>query len=265
MALRALSIAATGGRAMMDQVDTIANNLANVNTVAYKRTRANFSDLLYQRVALAGHGEPGLNQHPTGQFFGTGVRLASTEKLFHQGALNRTERDLDLAIEGEGFLRVRLPDDHVLYTRAGNLNLDAEGHLVTSDGYPVDPPIRVPREITRIFVDQTGRVQGLDPEDPQELRELGRLELSRFVNPSGLEAAGDNLYRETPASGPRLDGEPGLDEGFGRLRQGFLEQSNVDVIKELVDLIAAQRAFEINTKSIETADQILHCVNTLRR
>lgn len=265
MALRALSIAATGGRAMMDQVDTIANNLANVNTVAYKRTRANFSDLFYQQVKRAGHGEPGVNQDPTGQFFGTGVRLTSTEKLFHQGTLNRTERDLDLAIDGEGFLRVQLPDSTLLFTRAGNLNIDAEGHLVTADGYPVDPPIQVPDDITRVFIDPTGRVQGLDPQNPQELKDIGRIELSRFLNPSGLEAVGDNLYRETPASGVRMDGEPGLDDGFGRLRQGFLEESNVDVIKELVDLIAAQRAFEINTKSIETADQILHTINGLRK
>lgn len=264
MALRALSIAATGGRAMMDQVDTIANNLANVNTVAYKRTRANFSDLFYQQVRTAGRGEPGVNQDPTGQSFGTGVRLTSTEKLFHQGTLNRTERDLDLAIDGEGFLRVRLPDSTCLFTRAGNLNIDAEGHLVTADGYPIDPPLEIPEDITRVFIDTTGRVQGLDPRNPQEPREIGRIELSRFINPSGLEAMGDNLYRETAASGLRLDGEPGLDEGFGRLRQGFLEESNVDVIKELVDLISAQRAFEINTKSIETADQILHTINKLR-
>ena len=265
MALRALSIAATGGRAMMDQVDTIANNLANVNTTAYKRTRANFSDLFYQQVKSAGHGEPGVNQNPTGQFFGTGVRLTSTEKLFSQGTLNRTERDLDLAIDGEGFLRVQMPDSTLMFTRAGNLNIDAEGHLVTADGYPVDPPIQVPQDITRVFIDPTGRVQGLDPQNPQELKDIGQIEISRFLNASGLEAVGDNLYRETPASGDRMDGEPGLDAGFGRLRQGFLEQSNVDVIKELVDLISAQRAFEINTKSIETADQILCTINTLRK
>lgn len=265
MALRALSIAATGGRAMMDQVDTIANNLANVNTVAYKRTRANFSDLFYQQVRGPGSGEPGVNQRPTGHSFGTGVRLASTEKLFHQGTLNRTERDLDLAVDGEGFLRVQLPDATQVYTRAGNLNIDAQGNVVTADGYLLDPPIVVPNHVTRLVVDPTGLVQGLDPQNPQQMEDLGQLELTRFLNPSGLEAVGDNLYRETPASGDRIDGRPGLGDGFGQIRQGFLEESNVDVIKELVDLISAQRAFEINTKSIETADQILQTVSSLRR
>jgi flagellar basal-body rod protein FlgG len=252
MAFRALSTAATGGRAMMDQVDTIANNLANVNTVGYKRARANFSDLFYQEVK-------------NGQFVGTGVRLTSTEKLFHQGALKRTERDLDLAIDGEGFLRVQLPDATLMFTRAGHLSVDAEGRLVTSEGHPVDPPIRVSRDLSRVLVDPTGRVQGLDPQNPLELADFGQIELTRFSNPSGLEAVGDHLYRETPSAGDRRDGTPGLDAGFGRLRQGFLEASNVDVIKELVDLISAQRAFEGNAKVIETADQILQCVNTLRR
>jgi flagellar basal-body rod protein FlgG len=265
MALRALSIAATGGRAMMDQVDTIANNLANVNTTAYKKTRANFSDLFYQQVQRAGFGEPGRSQDPSGQFFGTGVRLTSTEKLFHQGTLNRTERDLDLAIDGEGFIRLQLPDSTIVFSRAGNLNIDSQGNLVSTDGYLLDPPVTVPQNVTRVFIDQTGRVQGLDPQNPQSLQDIGQLELTRFINPSGLEAIGDNLYKETPASGDRVDGQPGLGQGFGQIRQGFLEESNVDVVKELVDLISAQRAFEINTKSIETADQILQTINTLRR
>jgi flagellar basal-body rod protein FlgG len=267
MALRALSIAATGGRAMMQQIDTIANNLANVNTTAYKRTRANFADLLYQQVHRAGFGEPGRNQSPTGESFGTGVRLVSTEKLFEQGTLQNTNRDLDFAIEGDGFFRVILPDQTLAYTRAGNLNLDAEGNLVTSQGLLLDPQIVVNPNISRIFVDSTGLVQGFDPQTPETLETLGQLELTRFINPGGLEAIGENLYRQTPAAGDRIEGLPGQGQGqgIGIIRQGFLEQSNVDVVKELVDLIQAQRAFEINSKSIETADQILQNVNQIRR
>jgi flagellar basal-body rod protein FlgG len=265
MALRALSIAATGGRALMTQIDTIANNLANVNTVAFKRARANFADLFYQQVARAGFGQPGRNQSPTGIAFGTGVRLQSTEKLFEQGALNRTDRDLDVAIEGDGFLRVRLPDNSIAFTRAGNLNVDREGNIVTAEGYLLDPPLTVSENVTRIVIDQTGQVFGLDPSNPQDLQQVGQLEVTRFINPSGLEAMGDNLYRETPAAGNRIDGQPGTQEGFGLIRQGFLEESNVDVIKELVDLISAQRAFEINGQTIQSADEILQSINQMRR
>lgn len=265
MTLRALSIAATGGRALMSKIDTIANNLANVNTTAFKKSRANFSDLFYEQIQRAGFGEVGRNQVPTGLAFGTGVRLTSTEKIFGQGALERTDRDLDLAIDGEGFLRVTLPDGNIVYTRAGNLNVDSEGNVVTSDGFPLDPPITVPQNITQVFIDSTGLIQGLDPANPQTLQQIGQIDLTRFINPSGLEAFGDNLYKETPAAGNRIDGQPGQGQGFGLIRQGFLEESNVDVIKELVDLIQTQRAFEINGNSIQASDEILQAVNNLRR
>jgi flagellar basal-body rod protein FlgG len=263
--LRALSIAATGGRSMMEQIDTIANNLANANTTSYKKTRANFADLFYQQVQRAGFGEAGRNQDPSGTFFGSGVRLVSTEKLFEQGTLQNTNRDLDFAIEGQGFFRVILPDQTTAFTRAGNFSIDAQGNLVTSEGLLLDPAITVSQNITRIFIDTTGLVQGFDPQTPETLQAVGQLELTRFINPSGMESIGDNLYRQTPAAGDRIDGQPGQGQGFGIIRQGFLEQSNVDVIKELVDLIQAQRAFEINSKSIETADQILQTVSQLRR
>jgi flagellar basal-body rod protein FlgG len=265
MTLRALSIAATGGRAMMSQIDTIANNLANVNTTAFKKERANFADLFYQQVQRAGFGDPGRNQSPSGLWFGTGVRTASTDKIFTQGVFGATERDLDVAIDGEGFLRVLLPDQTIVFTRVGKLNLDAQGNIVTSEGYQLDPPITVPQNVTRLFIDQTGLIQGLDPQNPDNLQQVGQLELTRFINPSGLEAIGDNLYRQTPATGDRIDGQPGQGQGFGQIRQGYLESSNVDVIKELVDMISAQRAFEINAKSIETADQILQAVSNIRR
>ncbi len=264
MTLRALSIAATGGRALMGKIDTIANNLSNVNTTAFKRSRANFADLFYQQIQRAGFGEAERSQVPTGLAFGTGVKLISTEKLFDQGALDRTDRDFDVAIDGEGFLRVLLPDGTVAYTRAGNLDVDSSGSVVTPQGYRLDPQVTVPTNVTRVFIDVTGLIQGFDPTTPQTLSSVGQLNLTRFVNPSGLEAYGDNLFRETPASGNPISGSP-AQGGFGRIRQGFLEESNVDVIKELVDLIQTQRAFEINGNSIQASDQILQAVNNLRR
>jgi flagellar basal-body rod protein FlgG len=242
MTLRALSIAASGGSALLHQIDTIAGNLANVNSPGYKRSRATFADLPYSGA------------------YGSGVRLQSTEKLFEAGKLQPTQRELDLAIEGEGFLRVLLPNQSVAYTRAGNLNLDSQGNLVTSDGYFVDPPVQVPPGFSRVVIDPTGLVQAFDGE---ELQPVGQIEITGFSNPSGLQPAGSNLFRATEAAGERLDGRPG--EGLGVLRQGHLEQSNVDPIRELVDLIQAQRAFEINSRTIQAADEILQNVNNLRR
>jgi len=238
MSLRALSIAAGGGRALLHQIDVIAGNLANVNSVGYKRSRVTTADLPER----------------------AGVRLQSTEKLFDAGKLQATQRELDLAIEGEGFLRLLLPDQSVAFTRAGNLSLDAQGNLATAEGYLVDPPVMVPAGFSRIVIDPTGLVQGFDG---QELQPLGQIELSRFANPSGLQAAGSNLFRAGEAAGERVDGPPG--QGLGVIRQGHLEQSNVDPLRELVDLIQAQRAFEINSRTIQAADEILQNVNNLRR
>jgi flagellar basal-body rod protein FlgG len=265
MTLRALSIAATGGRALMIKIDTIANNLANVNTTALKKSRANFSDLVYQEIGRAGSGEPYPSQGAADPFFGSGVRLVSTEKMFTQGTLQRTDRAYDLAIEGEGFFRVLLPDGRAAFTRAGNLNLDAKDKLATSEGFLLDPPITISKNFTRVSIDPTGLIQGFDPRQPQDLQPIGQMEITRFINPSGLEAMGNNLYRETSAAGDRIDGPPARDHGMGSIRQGFLEESNVDVIKELVDLVTAQRAFEVNSKSIQTADEILQNINNLRR
>jgi flagellar basal-body rod protein FlgG len=266
MPLRALQIAVTGGRALQNTIDTIANNLANVNTTAFKRSRVNFSDLLYQHIQIAGAGTEGLNQRPSGLSFGTGVQLVSTEKIFTQGDLERTDRDLDLAISGEGFFRVILPGagGQIGFTRAGNFNIDRDGNLVTAQGYLLDPSITISQNITKIMVDPTGRVWGLDPATPETLQDLGQIELTRFINPSGLVAIGDNIYLENIAAGDRIDGLPG-DESFGFIQQGFLEDSNVDPIQELVDLIQAQRAFEINANTIQAGDEILQTINNLRR
>ena len=240
MTLRALSIAASGGRALLRQIDTIAHNLSNANSVGFHRSRVNFADLV-----------------------GAGVRTQSTEQLFDPGKLQATQRELDLAIEGEGFLRVQLPDQSVAFTRAGNLSLDSRGNLATSDGYLIDPPLNVPAAISKIVIDPSGLVQGFDAQQPEALQPLGQIEITRFGNPSGLQQVGSGLYRATPAAGERLDGPPG--QGLGLIRQGHLEQSNVDAIRELVDLIQAQRAFEMNSRTIQAADEILQNVNNLRR
>ena len=262
--LRALSIAATGGRAMMREVDTISNNLANVTTTGYKRTRANFADLLYQQIQRAGFNTPGVS--PTGTFFGTGVRLVSTEKIHTQGSLEATERQFDLAIDGEGFFRLQLPGGQIGYTRGGNLNVDAQGNLVSAEGFLTEPQFTIPEGSIGVTVDATGRIFVIDAANPDTPTEVGQLTLTRFINPSGLEAIGDNLYVQSAASGQPIDGQAGdRAQGFGVVRQGFLEESNVDVVGELVDLITAQRAFEINTNSIQAADEILQTVNNLRR
>lgn len=252
MAFRALSTAASGGRALMTRIDTIADNLANVNTPAFKRVRANFSDMLTQRIRM-GSAEVSL---------GNGVKLVSTEKLFGQGALSKTERLLDVAIEGDGFLRVRRPGGETAYTRIGKLSVGADGRLMAG-GHPLEATFEIPSGVSRLVIDPDGTVKGLDPEHAGGLRTLGRLTLTTFINPSALEARGDHLYLQTPAAGRPVNGRPG-DPGFGLLRQGYLEDSNVDVIRELVDLVAAQRAFEINARTIEAVDEMLKSVNGTR-
>jgi len=237
MSLRALAIAAGGGRALLHQIDLIAANIAGARIAGYKKTRASFADLA-----------------------GGGVRLQSTEKLLDQGKLQDTQRELDLAVEGEGFLRVVLPDQSVAYTRAGNLKLDAAGNLTTADGHLVDPPVLVPPGFTKIVIDPSGLVQG---SDGQDLQPLGQIELTRFANPAGLQPFGTTLFRETDAAGEKVEGRPG--EELGVIRQGHLEQSNVDPMRELADLIQAQRAFELNSRLMQAADEILQSVNNLRR
>lgn len=241
MSLRALSIAASGGRALLQQIDLLAANLANAQTVGFKRSRALAATL------------PGMN----------GAQLPPAETLFEAGKLQPTQRELDLAIEGDGFFRVVMPDQTVAFTRAGSLTLDPDGSLVTADGWRLDPPVQVPPGFTRIVVDPSGLVQGFDPEAPDELLPLGQIELSRFANPAGLQAAGANVFRATDAAGEQLDGRPG--EGLGTIRQGHLEQSNVDPMRELAELVKLQRAFELNARVIQAADEVLQSINNLRR
>lgn len=254
--MRALAIAATGMGAQQLNVEVIANNIANINTTAYKRARAEFTDLLYQAERAAGApARGGENIVPEGAQVGLGVRAAAIRKLHMQGALTHTDNRLDLALNGHGWFQIMGPDNEILYTRAGAFNKNADGQLVTIDGYLVQPEITVPENTSDIIVSPTGNVFAkIDGED--ELQELGQLTLANFANEVGLEPLGGNLYRETPASGPPVLGEPG-DDGFATVRQGYLENSNVDPVKEITELISAQRSYEMNSKVIQAADEML--------
>jgi flagellar basal-body rod protein FlgG len=251
---RSLDVAATGMAAQETKLDTIANNLANSNTTGYKRQDAEFEDLLYQNVkgpALTGTGQTA----PTGVQLGLGVRVVAVQRLFAQGPLQQTGNPLDVAIEGQGFLSVMRPTGEPAYTRAGSLKLDAEGRLVTSEGLPVEPPITVPTDATAVTIAFDGTVSATRPGQPQAAP-LGQLQLVTFPNPGGLEGVGRNLYASTSASGDALAGTPGT-EGRGTIMQGALESSNVEVVNEMIALIRTQRAYEINSKVITAADEML--------
>lgn len=250
MLLRTLSVAAAAGRALAGRLEAIGQNLAHAETPGYKRIRTRFADFLeeaLQRGRLAGAG--GVVQ----------------ERVFDPGALRRTGRDLDLAIEGEGFLKVLLPDGSEAYTRGGSFRIHEGGVLTTAEGYPLEPPVVVPEGIERVVIETSGRVLGIDPATGEAGEEIGQLGITRFPNPAGLRELDGRLYQATPSSGAGLVGRPGDEGGFGWIRQGFLEASNVDVSQELADLRATQRAFEINAKVIEAVDEVLRVVNDLRR
>jgi flagellar basal-body rod protein FlgG len=245
-------------------MDVIANNLANTNTTGFKRSRADFQDLLYQNSRAAGTSAAAGAQVPTGIQIGLGARAAAVERIISQGDFRQTNNPLDLVIEGDGFFQVQLPDGNFGYTRDGTFKLDSQGRLVSSDGHALMPEITIPPEgIGRVTIAQDGTVFASLPgaAAPQQ---LGQVQLARFVNPTGLESVGRNVYRPTAASGDPVTGTPGL-EGFGTVGSGFLEMSNVKVVEEMVDMITAQRAYEINSKSIQAADEMLQIANNLRR
>jgi flagellar basal-body rod protein FlgG len=242
-------------------MDVISNNLANVNTAGFKKSRADFQDLLYQVSRAAGTESVNGDEVPTGIQVGLGTRSAAVQKIFTTGDLQQTGNDLDLAIEGNGFFRVLMPDGEEAYTRSGAFKKDGTGRMVTSDGYPLEPQIVIPENATRLSITEDGAVNVyLDGE--AEPNQIGTIELTTFSNPAGLEAIGRNLLLETPASGAPVDGIPGQ-EGFGALAQGFLEGSNVNIMEEMVGMITTQRAYEINSKAIQTSDQMLQMVNNL--
>lgn len=258
--MRALSIAATGMSAQQLNVEVIANNMANINTTSFKRSRAEFVDLLYQVERAAGAPAAGGTEAvPEGALVGLGVRASAIRNLHQQGALAQTGNSLDLAITGKGFFQVTGPDGETLYTRAAAFNRNATGKIVTADGYAVQPEITVPAEATGITVNGAGQVYAqLAGETEQRL--LGQLTVSSFVNEAGLTPLGGNLFRETTASGAAQVGVAGQD-GRGQIKQGYLESSNVDPVKEITELIAAQRSYEMNSKVIQAADDMMSVVS----
>ena len=259
MSSSALQVARTGLDAQAERMRIIANNLANVNTTAFQRDRAEFATLAYQMVTAAGARSSGDNQYATGLNLGTGVRLTGTGRITSQGSLNTTSNPLHLAIEGEGYFQIQRPDGSTGYSRAGNFHLSAEGKLVTTDGMPVMPEITIPDGAQSITIGQDGTVSVTVP-GQSEAQEVGKLELARFVNPAGLQALGNNLYAVTGASGEAQTG-PANAEGRGAIRQGALESSNVNVVQELVDMIETQRAYEVNSKMIQATDEMLRNAN----
>lgn len=262
MAIRALSTAATGMIGQQQNIDVIANNLANVNTTGFKRSRANFEDLFYQKLQQAGVTAAEGNQIPTGLEIGLGTRLTSTAREHAQGAFEVTERELDWAIDGKGFFQLQFLDGTTGYTRDGAFNIDRDGRIVNSQGYPLAENITVPEDASAINLSPSGIVEAVLA-DGQTIQQLGQIQLANFINPSGLKAEGENIYRETNASGQPQLNNPGQG-GVGVTRQRVLETSNVQVVTELVNMIRAQRAFELNSNGIQVADQMLQVVNNLR-
>lgn len=251
----ALWIAKTGLEAQQTRMATISNNLANASTTAFKRDRAVFADLIYQNIVQVGSSSSEDTQVPSGLNVGTGVRTVATEKLFTQGSIIQTEKSLDIAVQGRGFLQVLLPDGTIAYTRDGSLQKDATGQLVTPLGYAVQPSITIPDNAQSISIGSDGAVS-VTTQGSAAPAQLGNLQLADFINPTGLQAIGNNLYIESAASGAPQTGTPGL-TGLGSLIQGALESSNVNTVEELVNMIETQRAYEMNSKAISTADQMM--------
>jgi flagellar basal-body rod protein FlgG len=244
-------------------IDVIANNLANVNTSGFKKSRAEFQDLLYESMRPAGAASSADTTVPTGIQLGHGTRPSAVQKIFNQGDFQNTENELDWAIEGDGFFQIELPDGATGYTRAGEFKLDADGRIVNPDGFPLIPEMSVPADTISISVGLDGTVSVIQAGDLSPT-EIGSVQLARFVNPSGLISLGKNLFAPTNASGDEITGTPG-ENGFGTLAQGFLEMSNVSVVDEMVNMITAQRAYETNSKVITTADDMLQLANNLKR
>lgn len=261
--IRAMYTAGTGMQAQQLNIDVIANNLANVNTTGFKRSRPDFQDLLYQTLRLAGTTSETGDQVPTGIQLGLGTKAAAVSKIFIEGDMQQTQNELDLAIQGKGFFQVLRPDGTTGYTRAGAFKLDNTGRIVTSDGYPMMPTITIPNDAISISVDQQGQVSVLRPGSVTP-SVVGTITLANFLNPAGLVGLGNNLYMQTDASGTSTTASPGTNE-LGTVQQGFIEISNVSVVEELTNMILAQRAYEVNSKAIQTADEMLNTANNIKR
>ena len=261
--IRSLWTSATGMQAQALNLDVISNNLANVNTAGFKKSRAEFQDLLYETLKPAGTSSSQDSQVPTGIQIGHGTRPSTVLKIFTPGNMENTNNELDLAIEGDGFFKIIQPNGETAYTRDGAFKLDRDGRIVNSDGFALEPEISIPSDAVSISVGIDGTVSVLQAGDATP-SEVGTIELARFVNPAGLISSGRNLYTTSEASGDEMNGTPGED-GLGSLAQGFLEMSNVSVVDEMVNMITAQRAYETNSKSIQTADEMLQLANNIKR
>lgn len=261
--LRTLWTAATGMRAQNLNIDVISNNLANVNTTGFKKARPDFQDLLYETIQPPGTSAAAGTEIPTGIEVGHGVRPVATQKMFQQGTFQNTDNELDIAIEGDGFFQIVQPNGDTAYTRAGNFKLNSTGEVVTPEGFLLEPAITVPADTLSVTIGTDGTVSVLQAGQTTAAT-IGNIELARFTNPAGLTSIGRNLFIETTASGAAQTGTPGEDN-FGTLTQRFLEMSNVNVVDEMVNMITAQRAYEINSKAIQTADDMLQIVGNLKR
>lgn len=262
--IRALYSAASGMTAQQMNVDNIAHNLANANTVGFKSRRAQFQDLLYQSVVQPGSAAGQQTVVPTGLQLGLGTRASSNEIVFTQGSFSETDNPLDLVIQGRGFFQVRRPSGELAYTRAGSFHLDRDGSIVTSDGDPLEPQITIPPDAQQISIAKDGTVSYTQP-NQTAAQQAGQIQLANFQNPAGLNSLGGNLLAPTDASGDATVGTPGGQEGLGTVMQGYVEQSNVSVVEEFINLIVAQRGYEANSKVVQAADQMYQQVNNLSR
>lgn len=261
--MRALNIAASGMQAQQLNVDVISNNIANMNTTGYKRARAEFQDLIYQNNERPGSSTGATGTiAPVGVQVGLGVQAGAVGRITEQGSLTQTGNAYDLAINGRGYFQVQLPTGGTAYTRAGAFSINAEGQMVTVEGFLIEPNITVPQDATAVSISPDGLVEATLP-GQVEPAQLGQIELAAFINPAGLEAIGDNLFLETPASGAPVVGAAGS-EGFGRLQQGWIESSNVNAVEEISALIVAQRAYEMNARVISATDQMMQTASQLR-
>jgi flagellar basal-body rod protein FlgG len=261
--IRSMWAAASGMQAQSMNIDVIANNIANVTTTGFKRSRAEFQDLLYETMQPPGGSTSENTQAPTGIQLGHGVRPVAVAKNFGEGELQLTKNELDLAIEGNGFFQVTLPNSTTAYTRAGAFKLDKEGRIVTPDGFLLDPEISVPTDTVSLTIGLDGTVSALRAGDSAP-RQLGTIRLARFINPAGLQSMGKNLFLPTDASGTATVGTAG-DQNFGTISQGFLETSNVSIVDEMVNMITAQRSYETNSKVVQASDDMLQTANNLKR
>ncbi|NLO16810.1 MAG: flagellar basal-body rod protein FlgG [Arcobacter butzleri] len=261
--IRGLYTAASGMIAMQTQIDVTSNNISNVNTLGFKKDRAEFQDLMYESLNYTGGATSDISKNPTGIDVGMGVRTSGIQKVFLQGNLKLTSNELDMAIEGKGFFQINLPNGELAYTRNGAFKLDDEGYIVNGMGYRLEPEITVPENLIELSIALDGTVTATDPTNGDTV-DLGQILITTFINPAGLMPYGDTLFLESEASGPAIEGEPG-DEAFGTIRQGMVESSNVALVNEMVDLITAQRAYEANSKAITTTDDMLDIVNRLKR